>query len=190
MNIGLFFGSFNPIHIGHLAIANYMAEYTSLDAVWFIVSPHNPLKEKKSLLNDHHRFDMVQMAINGDERFEVSDIEFRMEQPSYTIDTLTYLKERYPKYQFALIIGSDNIDSFHKWKNYDRILENYFIYVYPRPNSKESMLYTMPNVITVPAPLIEISSSFIRLAIKNKKDIRYFLPPQVFEYINKMHFYE
>lgn len=190
MKAGLFFGSFNPIHIGHLAIANYMVEFTDLDQFWFIISPHNPLKEKKSLLNDHHRYDMVTMAIQGDERFRASDIEFRMPQPSYTIDTLTYLKEKNPDHEYVLIVGSDNIDSFHKWKNYDMILEEYRIYVYPRPKSAQSMLYNLPNVKQVPAPLMDISSSFIRNAIQYGKDIRHFLPPKVYQYILDMHFYE
>lgn len=190
MKAGLFFGSFNPIHIGHLAIANYMAEFTDLDEFWFIISPHNPLKKKSSLLDSHHRYDMVEMAINEENRFQVSDIEFRLPQPSYTINTLTYLQERYPNNRFVLIMGSDNLESIHKWKNYEQILENYEIYVYPRPNNKGSILYNEKNVKLLPAPIMEISSSFIRNAIKSKKDIKYYLPAEVYQYIINMHFYE
>ena len=190
MKTGLFFGSFNPIHIGHLAIANYMIEFTDLDELWFIISPHNPLKRKKSLLESHHRYDMAMLAIKDEERFQASDIEFRLPQPSYTIHTLTYLQERHPKDRFVLIMGSDNLESIHKWKNYDMILENYQIYVYPRPKNIGSMLYNHNNVKSVPAPIMEISSSFIRESIKNHKDIPYFLPSAVYKYILDMHFYE
>ena len=190
MKTGLFFGSFNPVHIGHMAIANYFVEFTDINELWFIVSPQNPLKPKKTLLDSHHRYDMVELAIKNDERFKASDIEFRMPKPSYTIDTLTYLKERNPNYEFVLIMGSDNLDSFHKWKNYDVILENYQILIYPRPNSTESMFYNHHNVKQLLAPIMEISSSFIREAIKYGKNIPYYLPSNVYKYIIDMHFYE
>ncbi|NOZ45822.1 MAG: nicotinate-nucleotide adenylyltransferase [Chlorobi bacterium] len=190
MKTGLFFGSFNPVHIGHLAIANYMVEFTDLNEFWFVVSPHNPLKEKKSLLKSHHRFDMVYKAIENDIRFQVTDIEFRLPQPSYTINTLAYLRERYPKYEFSLIMGMDNLENIQKWKNYEEIINNYRILVYPRPKSKKNEWSNKKNINLVEAPIMEISSSFIRKAIKEKKDIRYFLPSRVYEYIQQMHFYE
>ncbi|GIV27732.1 MAG: putative nicotinate-nucleotide adenylyltransferase [Bacteroidia bacterium] len=172
--IGLFFGSFNPIHIGHLAIANYFAEFTDLNEIWFVVSPHNPLKEKKSLLAQHHRFYMVNLAIEDYPKFRSSDIEFHLPQPSYTIHTLAHLKEKYPHYHFALLLGQDNLSTFHKWKNFEVILEKYKLYIYPRPNSTPSDFDNHPNVVFTDAPQIEISSTFIRNAIKEKKDIRFF----------------
>jgi len=190
MRVGLFFGSFNPIHIGHLLIANYMVEFTNIDQCWFVVSPHNPLKNKKSLLASHHRYDMAAMAIEGDDRFQVSDIEFRMPKPSYTIDTLTYLKERYPKYSFVLIMGEDNLDSIEKWKNYELLLNENYIYYYPRNKETKFTQKKYNNVKMVSAPLVEISSSFIRKAISENRDVRYFLPSAVYDYIKKMHFYE
>ena len=190
MKIGLFFGSFNPIHIGHLAIANYFAEFTDMHQVWFVVSPQNPFKEKASLLAEHHRLALVNEAIAYDNRFKASDIEFNMPKPSYTIDTLTYLNEKYPKHEFVLIMGADNIKSFHKWKNSKEILKQHQIYVYPRPNIDISVLEENDRIIITKAPIIEISSSFIRNAIKDKKDIRYFLHPDVFKYLDEMNFYK
>jgi len=189
MKIGLYFGSFNPIHIGHLAIANYMLEFSDMDKLWFIVSPQNPLKKKKTLLADHHRLRLVRIAIEFDNRFKASNIEFDMPKPSYTIDTLTYLKEKYPNDEFILIMGEDNLKNFHKWKNYELILKDYLIYVYPR-DRKILEKSNYQNVTIVDAPMIEISSSFIRNAIKNKIDVRYFMHPAVAEYIKEMHFYE
>ncbi len=188
--VGLFFGSFNPIHIGHLAIANYFAEYTDLNEIWFLVSPHNPLKEKKSLLAQHHRLCMVNLAIEDYPKFRSSDIEFHLPQPSYTIHTLAHLKEKYPKNDFALILGQDNLSTFHKWKNFEVILEHYSLYIYPRPNTEKSTFDNHPHVIFTNAPQIEISSTFIRNAIKEKKDIRFFLHPKVWEYIDEMNFYK
>ncbi len=187
---GLFFGSFNPIHIGHLIIANYMVEFTDLEEIWFIISPHNPLKKKSSLLADHHRYYMVQLAVEDDSRFKASNIEFSMPQPSYTIDTLAYLGEKHPDHQFVLIAGSDIFPSFHKWKNYEILLDSYQFYVYPRPGSHADDYAENWNIELVDAPLIEISSSFIRSAIRVKKDIKYFLPKKVYEHIVEMHFYE
>lgn len=186
----LFFGSFNPIHIGHLAIANYFAEFTDNHEVWFVLSPHNPLKEKKSLLAQHHRLYMVNLAIEDYPKFRASDIEFHLPQPSYTIHTLAHLKEKYPHYQFNLILGQDNLSTFHKWKNYDIILENHFIYIYPRLNASPSEFDNHPKVIFTNAPQLEISSTFIRNAIKEKKDVRYFLHPKVWKYIDEMNFYK
>jgi len=189
MNIGLYFGSFNPIHIGHLAIANYMIEYSDMERLWFVVSPQNPFKEKKSLLAENHRLSLVNTAIEDDLRFKASNIEFSMPQPSYTIDTLTYLREKYPEHNFSLIMGEDNLKSFHKWKNYEIILNNYQIYVYPR-DYKTISKTKFEDIKIVEAPLIEVSSSFIRKAIKEKKDVRYFMQSKVSEYIKEMHFYE
>ncbi len=188
-NIGLFFGSFNPIHIGHLAIANYIVEYSNLDKVWFVISPHNPHKNKASLLADYHRYYMVNLAIEDDARFYASNIEFHLPQPSYTINTLTYLKEKYPEKTFSLIMGADNLKNFHKWKNSEYILNNYEILVYPRPNY-DLITNPYPQVKIVNAPLMEISASFIRKAIKAGKDMRYFLHPKVWEYLEEMHFYK
>jgi len=189
MHIGLFFGSFNPIHIGHMALANYMAEFTNMDQVWFVVSPHNPLKEKSSLINQNQRLYMVNVAIEDYSKFKSCDIEFNLPQPSYTINTLAHLKEKYPKDTFSLIIGQDNLETFHKWKNYETILEKHKLFVYPRPNAKPCELDAHPSVVLTKAPFLEISSTFIRGAIKNKKDIRHFLPEKAWKYIDEMNLY-
>ncbi len=188
--IGLFFGSFNPIHIGHLIIANYFVEYTDLDKVWFVVSPQNPFKEKKSLLEDHHRLALARIAVEDDLRFWVSDMEFHMPKPSYTIDTLTYLEEKYPDNQFILLAGSDQLPNFHKWKNSEVILELYEMYVYARPGYSNSEFEKHPRVKIFNTPQMEISSTFIRKSIREGRDMRYMLPQKVWEYIRDMHFYE
>jgi nicotinate-nucleotide adenylyltransferase len=188
--IGLFFGSFNPIHIGHLAIASWFVEFTDINKVWFVVSPQNPFKEKKSLLADHHRLAMARIAIEDDARFQVSDIEFKMPKPSYTIDTLIYLEEKYPDKKFILLTGSDQLPTFDKWKNPDRLLELYHMYVYARPGYSGSDYDNHPHVKIFNTPLLDISSTFIRQSVQAKKDIRYFLPPKVWEYMREMHFYE
>ncbi|OFX56551.1 MAG: nicotinic acid mononucleotide adenylyltransferase [Bacteroidetes bacterium GWA2_30_7] len=188
--IGLFFGSFNPIHIGHLAIANYIVEFTELDQIWFVVSPHNPLKNKSSLLEDYHRFELANLAIDNYKKFKVSNIEFRLPQPSYTINTLEHLKEKYPKLIFSLIMGADNLLSINKWKNSELILSNYTIYIYPRPNIETTEFQNHANIKIVDAPIMEISSSFIRESIKNKKDMEFFVPEKAYKYIKEMHFYE
>ena len=191
MKIGLYFGSFNPIHIGHLAIANYITEFTDINKVWFVISPQNPFKNKISLLNDNHRYQLVNLAIESFNKFKASNIEFKLPKPSYTIDTLTYLKEKYPNKKFVLIIGSDNVPTFDKWKNYHEIIRQYEIYVYPRPDTDLKLVEDKyPSFKIIDAPLIEISSSFIRNAIKEKKEVKYFLPEKVYEYIKEMHFYE
>jgi len=187
--IGLYFGSFNPIHIGHLAIANYMLEFTDLDKIWFIISPHNPLKEKKSLLPDYHRLEMVHLALSDDYDMKANNIEFKLPQPSYTIDTMTYLQEKYPKNDFAIIMGGDSLGSLHKWKNYESMIKQYQVYVYARPDADHNNI-THPNIKVFHAPQMEISASFIRNSIKEGKNIRYFLPAKVWEYIQEMHFYE
>jgi nicotinate-nucleotide adenylyltransferase len=189
MRIGLFFGSFNPIHIGHLALANYMQTFTDLDEVWLVVSPHNPLKDKQKLLDQNQRLHMVNLAIEEHPKIKSSNIEFQLPQPSYTIHTLTYLKEKYPQYQFCLIMGSDNLSTFNKWKNFEEILKRYELYIYPRPDYKGSEFDSHPKVKFTQAPLMEISSTFIRNACKEKKDIRFFLHPKVWEYMDEMHFY-
>ncbi len=189
MKIGLFFGSFNPIHIGHLAIANYIIEYTELDKLWFVVSPQNPLKEKRNLLNDYQRLEMVNRVIFDDMRFKACDIEFKLPRPSYTIDTLTYLTEKYPDHEFSLIIGSDNYVNLKKWKNHEQLLNQYHFIIYPRPNYPIDCNAYKGNFSVVDAPLIEISSTFIRKALSEKRDIRYFLNPEVFKYIDEMGFY-
>jgi nicotinate-nucleotide adenylyltransferase len=190
MHIGLFFGSFNPIHVGHMVLANYMASFTDLEQVWFVVSPHNPLKEKSSLLNQNQRLHMVNLAIGDHQKLRSSNIEFGLSQPSYTINTLAHLKEKYPKHTFSLIMGEDNLESLHKWKNYEEILKNHKIYVYPRSGSNSEMLKNNSNVILTNAPIIGISSTMIRQAIKDKKEVSFFVPPAVWQYIDEMSFYK
>ncbi len=188
--VGLFFGSFNPIHSGHMIIASYMLHFTDLDNVWMVISPHNPLKEKKTLLADHHRYAMVQIAIEDNPRLRACNIEFKMPQPSYTIDTLVRLEEKHPDHQFVLIAGTDIFPTFHKWKNYQILLENYKLYIYQRPGYEAGEYAGHPHVTIFEAPLMEISSSFIRQAILEGRDIRYFVPDKVYNYIHEMHFYE
>ena len=190
MKIGLYFGSFNPIHTGHLVIASFMAEFAGLEQVWLVVSPHNPLKMHQTLLQDYHRLQLVKIAIGDNRKLKTSDVEFKLSKPSYTINTLTYLKEQFPQHQFTLIVGADILESFHEWKNYEQILQQYELYVYPRPNSTGGDLMKHPKVKFVQAPLMEISSTFIRDGIRNKKDVRYMMPESVWDYIEEMHFYE
>jgi nicotinate-nucleotide adenylyltransferase len=192
MKIGLYFGTFNPIHVGHLTIANHMAEYSDLDQVWFVVTPHNPFKKKSSLLDNNHRFQMVDRAVEDYPKLSVSDIEFKLPQPNYTINTLTHLEEKYPDYEFALIMGEDNLKSFHKWKNYELILERYHIYVYPRisDGTIETQFDNHSKIHKVDAPIMELSSTFIRKAIKDGKNIRPMLPEHVWSYLDEMNFYK
>ncbi len=189
-NTGLFFGSFNPIHIGHLVIASHMLEYSGLDEVWFVISPQNPLKKQSMLLDDHHRLAMVQVAIEDNPKFRASHIEFGLPRPSYTITTLTVLAEKYPTRKFMLIMGSDNLETFHKWRNYERILEDYRILVYPRPGFDGGKFRDHPAIRWTDAPLMQISSTFIRASIRKGKSTRYLLPDRVFDYLTEMHFYE
>ena len=190
MHIGLFFGSFNPVHVGHMVLANYMASFTDLEQVWFVVSPHNPLKEKSSLLNQNQRLHMVNLAIGDNDKLKSNNIEFSLSQPSYTINTLAHLKEKYPQHTFSLIMGEDNLASFTKWKNYEEILKRHKLYVYPRPNSNSESLKTHPNVIMTQAPLMDISSTMIRQSIKDKKNMSSFVPQAVWQYLDEMSFYK
>ncbi len=189
MKTGLFFGSFNPVHNGHMVIANYFAEFSDLNQVWFVVSPHNPLKPAGSLLNDFQRLQLVELAIGDYRKMKVSKIEFGLPKPSYTINTLTHLQEKFPQHEFVLILGSDNLHTFHKWKNYEQILEFYSIYIYPRPGFDGGDFKNHPKVKFIEAPLMEISSTFIRNAIKSKKDVRFMMPEKVADYIDEMNFY-
>ncbi|HRV52035.1 MAG TPA: nicotinate (nicotinamide) nucleotide adenylyltransferase [Bacteroidia bacterium] len=190
MKTGLFFGSFNPIHNGHMVIANYFAEFSDLKQVWFVVSPHNPLKPAGSLLNDFQRLQLVELAIGDYRKMKVSKIEFGLPKPSYTINTLTHLQEKFPQHEFVLIMGSDNLHTFHKWKNYEQILEYFSIYIYPRPGFDGGDFKNHPKVKFIEAPLMEISSTFIRNAIKSKKDVRFMMPEKVADYIDEMNFYK
>lgn len=183
MKIGLFFGSFNPVHVGHMIIANYIVTHTDLDQVWMVVSPHNPHKKKKSLARDHDRLHLVRLAIGENLRIKASDIEFGLPQPSYTIDTLTYLNEKHPKKEFCLIMGGDNLGSLHKWKNYESIIENYSIMVYKRPRYRLGELKDHPNVTICDAPLLQISASYIRKCIIENKSIQYLVPDEVYKYL-------
>ncbi len=189
MHIGLFFGSFNPVHIGHMALANYMLSFTDMDQVWLVVSPHNPLKQKKELLNQNDRLHLVELAIDGHPRIRSSNIEFGLPQPSYTVNTLAYLKEKFPQHQFSIIMGQDNLQTLPKWKNSEVLLNHYQLFVYPRPNTPASPFDTHQNVHLTQAPLMEISATFIRSSIKAKKDVSFFLPPKVWQYIDEMNFY-
>ena len=190
MQVGLFFGSFNPIHVGHLVLANYMLSYTPLQEVWLVVSPHNPLKNKAGLLTQNDRLHLVNLALDQHQKIKSSNIEFKLSQPSYTINTLEHLKEKYPKHTFSLIMGQDNLQSFAKWKNHEEILKNYQIYVYPRPNCIESPFDTHKNVQITDAPMMDISSTFIRNAIKEKIDVSFFMHPSVWNYIDEMNLYK
>ena len=190
MKVGLFFGSFNPVHVGHLIIANYMATQTDLDKVWMVVSPQNPLKQKASLAKDYARLNLVRRALDDNDKVEASDIEFGLPKPSYTIDTLTYLREKYPKHEFALIMGGDNIATLHKWKNYEQILENYQIYVYQRPGYELNELATHPHVHVYEAALMHISATYIRKCLREGKSIKYLVTDPVIEEIMASHLYQ
>jgi len=191
VKIGLFFGSFNPVHIGHLIIANVMVETSDLQQVWFVVSPQNPHKSSKSLLHEFDRYDMVQAAIAGSYHLRVSDIEFNMPRPSYTVDTLAYLADKYPDHDFSLIIGEDNLHSFPRWKNHEVILTNYGLYVYPRPSSTKQKpdLATHENVHYIEAPILDISATYIRKLVKQEKSIKYLVPDAVREIIRARKLY-
>ncbi len=198
MKIGLFFGTYNPIHVGHLIIANYMAQYTGLDKVWFVVTPQNPLKKKETLLDDVHRINMVRVAIEDNPLLWASDIEFSLPKPSYTVHTLAALSDKYPDHDFSLIMGEDNLRSFHKWKNHEAILKYYHILVYPRVYTeneqeliprKQNPFIDHPRVKLADAPVMRVSSSLIRRMIGEGKDPRYLLTPEVYRYVDEMNFY-
>ena len=204
MNVGLYFGTFNPIHVGHMVIASYMLEHTGLDQVWFVVTPQNPLKNKKSLLQDSHRLALVREAVDESPNLKASDIEFGLSKPNYTTNTLAHLMEKYPKHAFSLIMGEDNLRNFHKWRNYEHILKEHQIFVYPRVltlqeqsegtimnNSQIEKLKKEKNVVYCEgAPVMKISASFIRQAIKEGKDVRFLLTEPVHKYVEEMHFYK
>ena len=194
MKIGLYFGTFNPIHIGHLIIANHMAEHSSLDQIWMVVTPHNPHKQKNTLLDDYHRLHLVNLATEDFPKIKPSDIEFKLPQPNYTVNTLAHLKDKFPQHQFSLIMGEDNLNSLHKWKNYEYILENHDIYIYPRISetidTETSLVLNHSKIHRVGAPVIELSSTFIRESIKNKKNIRPLLSEKVWKYIDDNNFYK
>lgn len=189
--IGLFFGTFNPMHIGHLIIANHFAEFSDADEIWLVITPHNPFKKKKSLLEDYHRYEMVYRAVEKYEKLKPSKIEFDLPQPNYTVNTLIHLEEKYPDFEFALIMGEDNLKSFHKWKNSEVILEKHELLVYPRPdNPGKAQLDDKGKVTKIEAPMMEISSTFIRDCIKKGKNIQPLLPQPVWQYIDEMNFYQ
>lgn len=201
--VGLFFGSFNPIHVGHLLIANHMVNHTDLEEIWFVVSPHNPHKKKASLLKDYHRLAIVNEAIEDNDKFKASDVEFSLSQPSYTVETLAYLKEKHPTYNFSLLMGEDNLRSFHKWKNYELILENNPIFIYPRVLTIQELesdsykvdeitqaLLNHKNITLTDAPVMKVSSSLIRNLIKNGKSTKYLLTEPARKYVEEMNFYK
>ncbi len=190
MKVGLFFGSFNPIHIGHMIIANIMCETTDLDKVWFVVSPQNPLKRNKNLLHEFDRIQMVEAAIADNYKLKCTDIEFRMPKPSYTVDTMTYLSDKNQDKKFVLIIGEDNFLTFGKWKNYQAILENFELYVYPRPGAKQSALIKNSNVKKIKAPVLNISATFIRSCVSKNQSIRYLVPDPVAKLIDLKCYYK
>ena len=192
MKIGLYFGSFNPINIGHLVIANYLAEHSDLDQVWFVVTPHNPFKKKSILLDNYQRLEMVYRATKEYKKLQPCDIEFNLPQPNYTINTLVHLQEKYPDHDFALIMGEDNLKGFHKWKNFEIILENHQIYVYPRISEGrvETQFDNHKKIRFIDAPIMELSSTYIRKAIKDGKNVRPMLPENVWEYLDEMNFYK
>lgn len=188
MKIGLYFGSFNPIHVGHLIIATYVTNETDLNQVWFVVSPQNPFKQSVSLLNEHHRLHLIKSAIDGENKLRVSNIEFFLPKPSYTCDTLVYLTEKFPKHDFCILMGSDGFQNLNKWKNFESIVKNHSIYIYKRPGFEITELYGA-KVKVLDAPLLEISSTHIRNLIKNKKSIRFLVPDCVKEEIELAGYY-
>jgi nicotinate-nucleotide adenylyltransferase len=189
MRVGLLFGTFNPVHIGHMAIANYFAEFTRLDQVWMVVSPQNPLKPAGSLLQDYHRAALVQLAIGDYPKIKLSKVEFSLPRPSYTIHTLTHLSDTYRGYSFILLMGSDSLETLPRWKNHEQILEHYEIYVYPRSGFSGGELVNHPHVSVYQAPRMEISASFIRQALRQKKDVRFLLPAPVWKEIDELNLY-
>ena len=202
MKIGLYFGTFNPIHVGHLIIANHMAEYSGLEQIWIVVTPHNPLKKKETLLDDYQRLHLVRLATEDYPKIKPSDFEFKLPQPNYTVNTLTHLQDKFPTHEFSLIMGNDNLKSLHKWKNYDVILKNHDIYVYPRIEANGRITEAVstdeethefknhPKIHLITAPIVEISATFIRENIKAKKNVQPLLPSKVWGYIDHNNFYK
>ena len=192
MKVGLYFGTFNPIHTGHLIIANHMAEYSGLDQIWMVVTPHNPLKKKSTLLEDHHRLQMVFLATEDYPKLKPSDIEFRLPQPNYTVNTLAHLQEKFPTHEFSLIMGEDNLNSLHKWKNYEVLLQNHHVYIYPRISTEavNPEFESHPHIHMIDAPVVEISSTFIRNGIKEGKNVQPLLSHKVWQYIEHNLFYK
>ncbi len=188
-HIGLFFGSFNPVHTGHMIIAQYMADRTDMQQVWFVVSPHNPLKSRATLANDFDRLHMVQLAVDDNPKLRASNIEFSLPKPSFTIDTMAYLHEKYPDHQFSLIMGSDNLDTIHKWKNYEILLERYTIHVYKRSGTEEAKIPEKAKIEVHDVPLLMISSTFIRQSIADGRSVRYLVPEPVYLFLDGSHLY-
>jgi len=188
MHIGLYFGSFNPIHTGHLIIANHVTGYTDVDKVWFVVSPHNPLKDAHSLLNEYDRLHLVNMAIQDNPKFRGSNVEFHLPKPSYTIDTLTYLSEKFPLERFSVIMGADSFQNIHRWKNYEQLLARYSVVVYKRQGFDIRETYGA-DIVLLDAPILDISSTYIRNQIKEKKSIKYLVPENVEQYIEANRYY-
>ena len=188
MHIGLYFGSFNPIHVGHLIIANHILQHTEIDKLWFVLTPHNPLKDSHSLLNEYHRLHLVELAIEDNPKFRASNVEFRLPKPSYTINTLTYLTEKFPLERFSVIMGSDSFQNIKRWKNWEQLVAQYHIIVYNRPgfpvNAPEGA-----QVQVLDAPLLDVSASFIRKEIKAKRSVRYLLPDAVWQYVTENRYY-
>lgn len=192
MKIGLYFGTFNPVHVGHVILANHMLHHTALDEIWMVVTPHNPHKKKHTLLDNHHRLEMVYKATEEYDHIHPSDIEFKLTQPNYTINTLVHLSEKFPQHEFAIMMGEDNLRSFHKWKNYEMILQDYDVFVYPRiaENQEEVILKSHPKLHLIQAPIVDISSTLIRKSIQDKKSVQHLLAPKVWSYIDLMNFYQ
>ena len=190
MKIGLFFGSFNPVHNGHLIIANYVCETTDLDKVWLVVSPQNPLKQKETLLREYDRLHLINLAIEDNKNLKASNIEFKLPEPSYTIDTLIYLKEKHPEHEFCLIMGSDNLETLHKWKNYELILKNYPLYIYKRRGTDKNPYPDLKTIHFLDFPYLDISATFIRENLSKGISMQYFLPEPVWKYIDEMNLYK
>ena len=188
--VGIYSGSFNPIHHGHVMLANYLVEFSDLDELWFVVTPQNPLKKKEDLLDDDERLKLVQLAVGDDPRFFVSDIEMHLPTPSYTINTLTALSEQYPDGEFVFICGMDSLQNLKNWREYQKILDNYELLVFPREGYDGGDLINYPSVTVLDTPILEISSTFIRQSIKGGRDVRHFVPEKVFRYMKEHHFYE